>query len=239
MATKISELNTSINAVANDLFITVTDVANASLIESKKITFQGLANSLPGILNITGGGGLTVDTTTDANIIALAINVSGSSDLIVDTTTNTDNISLSINTTAMPFLASFTITDPESAATHTQNVISNNVLLLQSGRNIGFDVDANNTITLATREVANGVNLYKSSNATHEMVGLSSNPSITGNTTLGTDSDNITTFNSIPILPNVNTSVRDALSAVDGMMIYNTEEYKAQVRCLGIWKNLH
>jgi len=239
MATKISELNTSVTAVANDLFITVTDAANAALIESKKITFQGLANSLPGILNIAGSGGLTVDTTADANIIALAINVSGSSDLIVDTTTNTDNIALSINTTAMPFLESFTITDPESAATHTQNVISNNTILLQSGRNIGFDIDANNTITLATREVANGDNLYASSNGSHEIVGLVSNPSITGNTTLGTDSDNITTFNSIPILPNVNTSVRDALSAADGMMIYNIEDYKAQVRCNGTWANLH
>ena len=118
MATKISELNTSVTAVANDLFITVTDAANAALIESKKITFQGLANSLPGILNIAGSGGLTVDTTADANIIALAINVSGSSDLIVDTTTNTDNIALSINTTAMPFLESFTITDPELSLIH-------------------------------------------------------------------------------------------------------------------------
>jgi hypothetical protein len=239
MATKISELNTSVTAVANDLFMTITNTSNASLIESKKITLQGIANSLPGILNISGSGGITVNTTADANIIALAINVSGSNNILVDTVTNNDNIALSMNTASMPFLTSFTITDPETAATYTQNVISNNVLVLQSGRNIGFDVDANNTITLATRELANGVNLYKSSNGTHEMVGLQTNPSITGNTILGSNSGNITTFNSIPILPSVNTTVRDALSAVDGMMIYNIEDTKVQVRAGGAWANIH
>lgn len=221
MATKISELNTSVTAVANDLFITVTDTANTAAIETKKITFQGLANSLPGILNITGSGGLTVNATADANVIALSINAAA------------------LNTSSIPAFSTFTITNPESNTTHTQTGSSNNNLVIETGRNFSFELLANNTIIIGTRELANSTNLDLSSNNTHESLSLTINPSIAGNTTLGTDSNNITSFNSIPILPSVNTSVRDALTAVDGMMIYNTEDTKAQVRANGAWANLH
>jgi len=183
MATKISELNTSVSAVANDLFITVTDTANTAAIETKKITFQGLANSLPGILNITGSGGLTVNATADANIIALSINAAA------------------LNTSSIPAFSTFTITNPESNTTHTQTGSSNNNLVIETGRNFSFELLANNTIIIGTRELANGTNLDLSSNNTHESLSLTINPSIAGNTTLGTDSNNITSFNSIPILP--------------------------------------
>lgn len=180
MATKISDLNTSVSAVANDLFITVTDTANAAAIETKKMTFQGLANSLPGILNITGSGGVSVNATADANVIAL-----------------------SLNTSSIPAFTSFTITNPEPdfANTYTQTGSSNNNLVIETGDNLNFAVFANNTIHLYTRYLANGTNLDLSGNITHESLSLTINPSIAGNTTLGTDSNNITSFNSIPILP--------------------------------------
>lgn len=216
MATKISELNTSIQAVANDLFITVVNAANAATIESKKITFQGMANSLPGILNLSGSNGIVIDTTTDANAIGL-----------------------SVNGAVFPRFSSFTITNPETNVSHTQAASSNDALVIETGRNFNFSIRANNTITLGTFEGANGENIDLTANSTHEIFSLANNPSIVGNTTLGTDSTNITTFNSIPILPSVNTTVRDALTAVDGMMIYNTEDTKAQVRAGGAWANLH
>ena len=216
MATKISELNTSIQAVANDLFITVVNAANAATIESKKITFQGMANSLPGILNLSGSNGIVIDTITDANAIGL-----------------------SVNSAALPLFQSLTLANPESNISHTQTSSSNNNLVIETGDNLIYRVHANNTILIDTRYLANGTNLDLSGNVTHESLSLSNDPSIVGNTILGTDSTNITTFNSIPILPSVNTSVRDALTAVDGMMIYNTEDTKAQVRAGGAWANLH
>jgi hypothetical protein len=178
MATKISELNTSVTAVANDLLITVTDTANTAAIETKKITFQGLANSLPGILNITGSGGVSVNATADANVIAL-----------------------SLNTSSIPAFTSFTIANPESNISYTQTGSSNNNLVIQTGDNLIYEVLANNTILIDTRYLANGTNLDLSGNITHESLSLTINPSIAGNTILGTDSNNITSFNSIPILP--------------------------------------
>jgi len=202
MATKISELNTSVTAVANDLFITVTDTANTAAIETKKITLQGLANSLPGILNITGSGGLTVNATADANVIALSVNISGSNGIVVDTSTNTDNIALSVNSAAITDkFTSFTMTDPNTAVTFTQNASSNDSILLQTGTGVGLFMDANNTYTIASRIVANGTNIEVTSNTNSYLVNVVDNPSIVGNTTLGTNSTNITTFNSIPILP--------------------------------------
>ena len=216
MATKISELNTSVTAVANDLFITVTDTANATAIETKKITFQGLANSLPGILNITGSGGVSVNATADANVIALSINISGSNSIIVDTTTNTDNIALSVNSAAIDKFSSFTMTDPNTAVTLTQNSSSNSSILIQTGTGVGLFVDANNTYTIASRIVSNGTNIEVTSNSSSYLINTVNDPSIAGNTTLGTNSTNITTFNSIPILPILSAA---PTSPVTGMLV--------------------
>ena len=203
MATKISELNTSVTAVANDLFITVTDTANAAAIETKKITFQGLANSLPGILNITGSEGVSVNATADANVIALSINVASVN-------------AAALNTSSIPAFSSFTIANPESNISYTQTGSSNNNLVIETGDNLIYEVLANNTILIDTRYLANGTNLDLSGNTTHESLSLANDPSIVGNTTLGTNSTNITTFNSIPILPILSAA---PTSPVTGMLV--------------------
>ena len=69
MAKKISELNEATSVANSDLLLLVTDVDNSSLIESKKIEIQNLAN---GLFTVVSGNNITANT--QGNILTIGVN---------------------------------------------------------------------------------------------------------------------------------------------------------------------